>query len=104
MKTYYIYILASRSGVLYVGVTNDLVRRVWEHWNDLVPGFTKRYQTHQLVYFEETDDALAAISREKHIKKWLREWKVRLIESTNPGWRDLYEELVLGNRFPPARE
>lgn len=93
--SYYVYLLASRrNGTLYAGVTNDLVRRVWEHKNDAVEGFTKRYQVHHLAWFEQTDDVAAAIVREKQIKKWHREWKLRLIEETNPEWKDLSEELI----------
>jgi len=85
-----IYILASKPrGVLYVGVTSDLPRRIWEHKNEVVEGFTKRYHVHRLVYFELFDDMYEAISREKRLKKWNREWKVRLIEERNPQWRDL---------------
>ena len=92
---YYVYILASkRNGTLYVGVTKDLVRRVYEHKHDLVEGFTRKYQVHDLVYFEQTEDVLAAITREKQIKKWNRAWKLELIEKTNKDWRDLYETIV----------
>jgi putative endonuclease len=92
---FWVYILASkRGGTLYVGVTNDLVRRVYEHRNELVPGFTKRYGVKQLVYFEQHDTAYAAIQREKNIKHWSREWKIDLIVSMNPDWRDLYEEIA----------
>jgi putative endonuclease len=93
--SFWVYILASRpGGTLYVGVTNDLVRRVFEHRNGMVPGFTKRYGVKQLVYFEEHSTAGAAIQREKNIKHWSREWKIDLIVSMNPGWRDLYDEIV----------
>jgi putative endonuclease len=92
---YFVYVLASRkNGTLYVGVTNDLIRRVYEHRNDLVEGFTKRYGVHLLVYHESTSDVAAAIQREKQIKKWNRAWKIELIEQLNPEWRDLYNELV----------
>lgn len=92
---YYVYILASRrNGTLYVGVTNDLVRRTYEHKSDLVEGFTKRYGVHMLVYHENTSDAVAAIQREKRIKKWNRAWKIKLIERVNPDWKDLYNELL----------
>ena len=95
MGRYYVYILASRrNGTLYIGMTNDLVRRVWEHKNYLVEGFTKKYGVHQLVWYETADRALAAIAREKQLKKWNRAWKVRLIEELNPGWKDLYEEIA----------
>ncbi len=95
MKTYYVYILASkRNGTLYVGVTNDLIRRVYEHKHDLIGGFTAKYKVHTLVYYEHTSDIRSAIEREKRLKKWRREWKIKLIESMNPQWHDLYEELV----------
>ena len=93
--SFWVYILASkRGGTLYVGVTNDLVRRVYEHRNELVPGFTKRYGVKQLVYFEQHDTAYAAIQREKNIKHWSREWKIDLIVASNPEWRDLYDDIV----------
>ena len=88
-KAFYAYILASRSRRLYTGVTNDLHRRVWEHRTGAIPGFTQRYRIHRLVYFESTSDALAAIAREKEIKGWSREKRVRLIEQANAGWLDL---------------
>lgn len=92
MRSYYVYILASkRKGTLYIGVTNDLERRVYEHKNNLVEGFTKRYGVHMLVYFEETNNILEAIQREKRLKKWNRAWKIELIESMNPKWKDLAE-------------
>jgi len=95
MKFYYVYIMASRkNGTLYIGVTNDLVRRVYEHKNGLVGGFTKKYKVHSLVYYEATENALSAITREKQIKKWYRKWKIELIEKENRDWRDLYEELL----------
>ncbi len=93
--SYWLYILASRAGgTLYVGVTNNLVRRVYEHRQGVVPGFTKKYGVKSLVYFEQYDTALAAIQREKNIKHWPREWKIDLIVSMNPTWRDLYDEIV----------
>jgi putative endonuclease len=93
--TYWVYILANQPGsTLYVGVTNDLVRRAYEHRSGLVAGFTKRYGVKHLVYFEEHDVAIAAIQREKNIKHWPREWKIDLIVSTNPEWRDLYDDIV----------
>lgn len=92
--SYYVYLLASgRNGTLYVGVTNDLIRRVWEHKNDVVEGFTKKYRVHSLVWFETAESPEAAIAREKQIKKWKRAWKLRLIEVGNPQWMDLYEDL-----------
>ena len=94
MKNYFVYILASkRNGTLYIGVTNDLVRRVWEHKNNKIEGFTKRYKVHNLVYYEYTDDVRSAIEREKQLKKWKREWKLELIEKENPEWEDLYYQI-----------
>jgi len=88
---YYVYILASRKhGTLYIGVTNDLVRRVYQHKTDAVRGFTSRYGVHLLVWFECYDDIRNAITREKELKKWRREWKINLIERSNPEWGDLY--------------
>ena len=88
---FYVYILANRKhGTLYLGVTRDLVRRVYEHRTKAVPGFTSRYDVHILVWYECYDDPATAITREKDIKKWRREWKIRLIEATNPEWVDLY--------------
>jgi putative endonuclease len=84
--------MASKSGVLYIGVTNSLIHRVLEHKNGLVEGFTKKYKCQKLVYYEETDDISAAIAREKQLKKWRREKKVKLIDTINPGWKDLSEE------------
>ncbi len=95
MKSYYVYILASRrDGVLYIGVTSNLIKRVYEHKNDLVDGFSKRYKVHKLVYFEQTENSLSAISREKQLKKWNRRWKIELIEKMNPEWKDLYDDLL----------
>jgi putative endonuclease len=89
-KTYYVYILASRkNGTLYIGVTNDLARRVYEHKHKLIKGFTKRYDISKLVHFEETDDITVAIAREKELKGWLRSKKLKLIEEYNPKWEDL---------------
>jgi len=94
-ENFYIYIMASRCrGTLYVGVTSDLVKRVYEHRNGLVEGFTKKYDVCNLVYFEVAGDSEAAILREKQIKKWNRVWKLRLIEDRNPEWTDLYEDLL----------
>ena len=90
-----VYILASRrNGTLYIGVTSSLKKRIWEHKNDLVAGFTKRYGVHTLVWYELHPDMLSAITREKAVKGWKRRWKLELIERMNPDWRDLYEELV----------
>ena len=95
MRTYYVYIMASRrNGTLYIGVTNDLAKRVYQHKHGLIDGFTKRYDVRLLVHFEVTDDVLAAIQREKNLKKWPRAWKVALIEEGNPNWRDLYGDLA----------
>ena len=92
--SYYVYLLTSKNnGPLYCGVTNDLVRRVYEHREGFVAGFTKQYRATRLVWFEVHDDILAAIAREKRIKRWLRAWKVELINTQNPTWRDLYEEI-----------
>lgn len=91
VKQYYVYIMTNHSGTLYVGVTNDLRRRVGEHKQKLIERFTKRYNITRLVYYEETPDANAAIVREKQIKGWLRKKKIALIESVNPGWKDLSE-------------
>lgn len=89
MNQYYVYIMTNRSKTLYTGVTNDLIRRVYEHKNKMVEGFTKKYNISKLVYFEETNDIQSAITREKHIKGWLRSKKITLIESVNPEWNDL---------------
>ena len=89
---YYVYIMANRARTLYVGVTNNLARRVQQHKSALIPGFTSKYGLNRLVYFEVTSDVLAAIEREKQIKGWLRAKKVALIESVNPQWEDLCEE------------
>ena len=92
MKQGYVYIMTNNANsVFYVGVTNDIIRRVWEHKNNLVEGFTKRYNLHKLVYVEETPLLLDAISREKQLKNWKREWKINLIQKTNPNFDDLYE-------------
>jgi putative endonuclease len=90
-----VYILASqRNGTLYTGVTSDLIKRTWEHRSDIVEGFTKRYGIHILAYFKLHGDMISAITREKQIKKWNRAWKIRLIESTNADWRDLWNEIL----------
>ncbi len=90
MKTYYTYILASsKNGTLYVGVTDDLRRRLYEHKNNLIDGFTKQYSVHHLVHYEQTNSVEAAITREKQLKHWNRAWKIELIEKQNSGWRDL---------------
>ena len=95
MKQSYIYILASeRNGTLYVGVTTNLIKRIYEHKQNLVEGFTNKYSVHNLVYYEVHNDIEAAILREKQIKKWNRRWKLRLVEEMNPEWRDLYQDIV----------
>ena len=91
-KEYYVYIMTNKSRTLYTGVTNNLMRRVHEHKNKLVPGFTSKYNIKLLVYFESTSDVNEAILREKQIKGWLRAKKIKLIESMNPEWKDLSEE------------
>ncbi len=92
---YYVYILASgKHGTLYIGVTSDLVKRIYEHKSDLVKGFTQKYAVHELVYFDATESVESAIFREKQLKKWNRAWKIRLIEKSNPEWRDLYSDLI----------
>ena len=95
MNDYYVYILASkRNGTLYIGVTNDLVKRVHEHKNGMIEGFTKKYGVHMLVYYEQTNDSYSAIEREKRLKRWKRQWKIELIQKSNPEWRDLYYDLT----------
>ena len=95
MATYFVYILTNQPrGTLYVGVTNDLVRRIHEHREGAVPGFTKRYGLKQLVHFERNDDPATAIQREKNIKHWSRVWKLDLVASSNPQWRDLYTDIT----------
>jgi len=99
-NTYYVYILASkRNGTLYIGVTNNLERRLYEHKNNLVEGFTKKYSVHNLVYFEEVNDVNAALQREKQLKRWTRKWKIDLIEKENPDWCDLSSDW-----FPAQQE
>ena len=94
MRTPCVYILASKPKcVLYIGVTSNLVQRVWQHKNDLVEGFTKRYRIHKLVWYEVYETMESAISREKALKKWNRAWKVELIEKGNPLWLDLYDKI-----------
>jgi putative endonuclease len=85
---------SQRNGTLYVGVTSDLIRRVWEHKQDSVEGFTKKHGVHDLVWYEQHEDMQAAITREKALKEWKRAWKLELIEKMNPEWKDLYESLV----------
>jgi len=90
-----VYILASkRNGTLYIGVTSDLVKRIWEHKNNVIEGFTKRYNIHRLVWYELHENMESAINREKQMKEWKRKWKVELIENSNPGWQDLYDKIL----------
>ncbi|MBI4973064.1 GIY-YIG nuclease family protein [Candidatus Roizmanbacteria bacterium] len=94
-KSYCVYILSSqKNGTLYVGVTSNLVKRIWEHKNQKVEGFTKKYEVHHLIYYELHDNPESAIRREKQIKKWNRKWKLRLIEEKNPEWKDLYKDIL----------
>ena len=99
-----VYILASKErGTVYVGVTSHLIKRIWEHKNDLVDGFTKKYRVHYLVWYEQYETMAAAIAREKAIKEWKRTWKIELIETANPQWRDLYPDII-DNGFRLAPE
>ncbi len=92
---YYVYILASgKNGTFYIGVTDNLVRRVWEHKNNLVKGFTEKYGVHELVYYEQHQNINDAILREKQMKKWKRYWKMKLINKFNPEWSDLYSQVI----------
>ena len=93
-KKFYVYIMAKgRNSTFYVGVTSDLLKRVWEHKNGVAEGFTKEYDIKTLVYYQVFDDAENAIKREKRLKKWNRTWKMRVIEEMNPDWKDLYEQI-----------
>ena len=95
MNNYWVYIMASkRNGTLYIGVTSDPIKRVWEHKNDVVEGFTKKYKVHILAYYEIISDIKTALQREKQLKKWRRKWKLDLIEKLNPDWEDLYPHLL----------
>jgi len=104
MKQYHVYIMTNRSGTLYTGITNDLQRRVIEHQSGAIPGFSEKYKVKRLVYYESTNHAKEAIAREKQIKGWLRERKIDLIESVNPGWCDLAAEWDISNENPGDRE
>jgi putative endonuclease len=96
IKQYYVYILATRKdGILYIGVTNNLLKRVYEHKNNIVKGFTEKYKVHNLVYYETYDNICDAITREKRMKKWKRGWKIELIEKSNSQWRDLYNDITI---------
>ena len=95
MGAYFVYILASvPRGTLYIGVTNDLVRRVYEHREGVAPGFTRRYKVKMLVHFEQYNDPTTASQREKNLKHWSRDWKLKLVEASNPQWRDLYRDIT----------
>ena len=95
MKNYCVYILASKpNGTLYIGMTSDLVRRVYQHKKNLADGFTKKYSVHQLVYNEITNDVESALTREKQLMNWKRQWKIELIQKNNPQWNDLYEDII----------
>ena len=94
MEDSYVYILASqRNGTLYVGSTSNLVQRIWEHKNKVLPGFTAKYNVHLLVYYEAHQELMEAARREKRLKNWCRQWKINIIEKFNPTWRDLYDEI-----------
>ena len=94
-RNYFVYILASkRNGTLYVGITNDVIRRVDEHKRDMIAGFTKKYAVHTLVFYETFENPTDAIAYEKRLKRWRREWKVKLIEDRNPTWRDLFADFT----------
>lgn len=94
-KQFYVNILASKpNGTLYLGVTSNLIQRIWQHKSKMVEGFTTTYDVNRLVYYEIHDDWESAITREKQMKKWLRVWKIRLIQEKNPGWKDLYDEIT----------
>jgi putative endonuclease len=95
MKRPAVYILTNRTnGVLYIGVTSDLVKRIWQHRSDAVEGFSRRYRLHELVHFEQFESMVEAIEREKELKKWRRAWKTALIKKDNAAWRDLWPDLI----------
>jgi len=101
-KDFYVYIMASKkNGTLYIGVTSNLVKRIYQHKNNLVEGFTQKYGAHTLVYYEQHFSAESAIRREKRLKEWRRKWKIDLIEETNPKWNDLYPKIT-GSRGQAA--
>lgn len=93
MKQYCVYILTNKSGTLYIGVTGNLRKRIWEHKNKIVKGFTEKYKIDRLIYFEQTENIISAIEREKQLKKWSRIKKTNLINKMNPNWEDLYNQL-----------
>jgi putative endonuclease len=95
MKNYYVYILSSkRNGTLYIGVTSNLPNRVYQHKMRQIKGFTEKYNINKLVYYEQGEDSIGAIAREKQLKKWKRQWKIELIEKENPNWKDLYHDII----------
>ncbi|MCC8370221.1 MAG: GIY-YIG nuclease family protein [Rickettsia endosymbiont of Stiretrus anchorago] len=95
MKEYYVYILSNKlNGVLYIGVTSDIIKRVWQHKQKIIKGFTTKYNLDKLVYFEQFNDINYAINREKRLKEYKRKWKLDLIEANNPNWHDLYEDII----------
>jgi len=95
VKAYFVYILASqRNGTLYIGVTSNLQKRIWEHKNKIVKGFAEKYNVDKLIYYEQTENVMSALEREKQLKKWNRSWKIKLIEKKNPKWSDLYFDLM----------
>ena len=100
-RSYFVYMVASKSRVLYIGMTNNLERRIFEHKNNLIEGFTSDYRCHRLVYYESYHDVLNAIEREKQLKRWSRAKKVWLIERSNPTWEDLAAEWYIGHRYQP---
>jgi len=101
---YFVYMVASKSRVLYIGMTNDVERRVWEHKQDLIDGFSNQYRCHRLVYYESFDDVKKAIDREKQLKRWNRGKKIRLIERTNPTWEDLAQGLGQQHPYTPEKQ
>jgi putative endonuclease len=105
MKSFYVYILCNkRNETLYTGITSNLVKRIYEHKNNLIKGFSQKYNIHSLVWYELHDAAETAITREKQIKTWKRQWKMRLIEKNNPEWNDLYDTICEETGFLPAQE
>ena len=95
MNENYIYILANRiKGSLYIGVTGNLIKRIYEHKNNIIKGFSNKYKIHKLVYYKKIDSIISAIQREKRMKKWKKQWKIELIEKVNPNWNDLYEDIL----------
>jgi putative endonuclease len=105
MKKFYVYIICKkRNGTLYTGITSNLIKRIYEHKNNLIEGFSQKYNVHRLVWYEIHETAETAISREKQIKAWKRHWKLRLIEKNNPEWNDLYDIICEGTGFLPPQE